>query len=70
MVPIPGPELQKKFEFFYGPYNYVANTKKFITFDDYEPENCQRVHTVEYEMNQPKRPASESTWHKVHEFIF
>jgi len=32
MCPTPGAEMQKKFHFFYQPYNYEANTKKHMTF--------------------------------------
>ena len=49
MCPTPEPSICKKFEFFYGPYNFVANTKKFLTFDDYAIDNPTR--TVDYEMN-------------------
>ena len=51
MCPTPEPNLCKKFEFFYGPYNFVANTKKFLTFDEYSIGNHTR--TVDYEMNEP-----------------
>jgi hypothetical protein len=70
MSPTPEPKLYKKFEYFYGPYNFVANTRKYLTFDDYENENNMRVRKVDYELNQPRRSASESAWHKIHEFIF
>ena len=34
MCPAPEPGLQKKFEYFYGGYNYATNTKKYITFEE------------------------------------
>jgi hypothetical protein len=34
MCPVPVSQLQRKFMFFYGPYNYTCNTKKYMTFDD------------------------------------
>ena len=27
-------DLQKKFTFFYKPYNYIANTQKYMRFED------------------------------------
>lgn len=74
MCPTPNPKLSQKFEFFYGPYNYVANTQKFITYDDIEVEE-QRFfkldpNQIDYELGRPVRSASVSGWRKVHDFLF
>ena len=34
--PVPEPELNNKFKYFYKAYNYKANTKRYITYDDTE----------------------------------
>jgi len=33
-VPSRGGSLEKKFTFFYKPYNYIVNTQKFMKFED------------------------------------
>lgn len=40
MRPTPEPEIVKKFEYFYGPYSYVANSQKFINFDEEMGGEC------------------------------
>lgn len=59
MCPTPEPDLYKKFEFFYGPYNFIANTQKYLTYDDVElacpitQKNSIAPKVIDYEMNQP-----------------
>lgn len=34
MCPTPELDLYKKFEYFYAPYNFTVNTRKYLTFGD------------------------------------
>lgn len=47
MVPIPEPKLFKKFAYFYEPYSYNCNTKKFMTFDDEAEQFPRPISSVE-----------------------
>ena len=33
ICPVPAENLQEKFKYFYGPYNYAINTGKYMSFD-------------------------------------
>lgn len=39
MSPVPVPELHRKFEYFYAPYNFMTNTAKFMTFDQIDTDS-------------------------------
>jgi hypothetical protein len=38
MCPTPNEDLFKKFEFFYAPYNYRTNIKKYLTYNEDEDQ--------------------------------
>lgn len=65
MCPTPGPEMQKKFDFFYRAYSYEANTKKHMTFED-PCESSQLNLKQEGAVTSPRQ----SGWMDVHNFIF
>lgn len=65
MVPIPEPKLFKKFAYFYEPYSYNCNTKKFMTFDNEAEEVRQPKSSVGKESSY----RSKNSWGQVHDFI-
>ena len=66
MVPIPEPKLFKKFAYFYEPYNYNCNTKKFMTFDDETEQQNQRPKSS---VGSAPTYHSKNSWGQVHDFI-
>jgi len=49
MCPTPEAPSSKKIQIFYGGYNFVANTHKFITFEESEIVNTRDHNLLSYE---------------------
>ena len=53
--PVPNATLQKKFTFFYKPYNYMVNTQKFMRFEEEPtPEIEEEYHMLDSYFNNVK----------------
>ena len=59
---MPSPTIQSKYIYFYNPYNYEVNTKKFLRFDSFSDNNDKNFSTH-------RRTNEISGWKKIRDFF-